>query len=135
MKRKNAIRLVLSMPLKLSALMASALLMPALLLSSGAALGQAWPQRPIKIVVTFSPGGSSDIVARVIAQPLAEKLGQPVIVDNCPNEVLATPEMRKKLEEFGIEIGRASTAEFTDFVTKQVAEWTPAVKASGATLN
>lgn len=39
------------------------------------------------------------------------------------------------IEECGIEIGRASTAEFTDFVTKQVAEWTPAVKASGATLN
>ena len=51
------------------------------------------------------------------------------------NEVLATPDIRKKLEDFGIEVGSASTAEFTDFVTKQVAEWAPAVKASGATLN
>lgn len=51
------------------------------------------------------------------------------------NEVLATPDIRRKLEDFGIEVGSASTAEFTDFVTKQVAEWAPAVKASGATLN
>ena len=51
------------------------------------------------------------------------------------NEVLTTPDIRRKLEDFGIEIGSASTAEFTDFVTKQVAEWAPAVKASGATLN
>ena len=51
------------------------------------------------------------------------------------NEVLATPDIRRKLEDFGIDIGSACTAEFTDFVTKQVAEWAPAVKASGATLN
>ena len=51
------------------------------------------------------------------------------------NEVLTTPDIRRKLEDFGIEVGSASTAEFTDFVTKQVAEWAPAVKASGATLN
>ena len=51
------------------------------------------------------------------------------------NEVLTTPDIRRKLEDVGIEIGSASTAEFTDFVTKQVAEWAPAVKASGATLN
>ena len=45
------------------------------------------------------------------------------------------PDVQKKLEEFGIEVRRTTTAEFTDFVAKQVAEWAPAVKASGATLN
>ena len=44
----------------------------------------AWPERPIRIVVTFASGGASDIVARVISEPLAKALGQAVIVDNKP---------------------------------------------------
>jgi len=42
----------------------------------------AWPTKPIRIVVTFPPGGTSDIVARLIGQYLSEKVGQQVIVDN-----------------------------------------------------
>ena len=54
------------------------------LLAAGTASAQTWPTKPISVVVTFSPGGSSDIVARLIGGPLQARLGQPVIVDNRP---------------------------------------------------
>jgi tripartite-type tricarboxylate transporter receptor subunit TctC len=43
-----------------------------------------WPARPLRIVVPYPPGGSSDIIARSISQPLSDALKQPVIVENKP---------------------------------------------------
>ena len=53
-------------------------------LSITTAWAQAWPTRPVRVIVTFSPGGSSDIVARLLGAPLQNELGQSVIVDNKP---------------------------------------------------
>lgn len=48
------------------------------------ALAQAWPSRPIKLVVPFPPGSSPDIIGRLIAEPLGKALHETVIVDNRP---------------------------------------------------
>jgi len=60
------------------------LLLVFVLLFAPNALGQAYPERPVRIIVGFPPGGSSDTVARVVAQSLSPLLGQPVVVENRP---------------------------------------------------
>lgn len=52
------------------------------LLAAGAAQAQSYPARPVRMIVPFNPGGSSDFVARIIQPKMSELLGQQVVVDN-----------------------------------------------------
>jgi tripartite-type tricarboxylate transporter receptor subunit TctC len=56
----------------------------ALLAASAVVPAQDYPIRPVRMIVAFAPGGAPDIIGRILAQRLNEKLGQPVIVDNRP---------------------------------------------------
>jgi tripartite-type tricarboxylate transporter receptor subunit TctC len=59
--------------------LAAALLVAASTLASGA-----FPDKPIRVLVGYAPGGSTDVVARLLSQKLGEKLGQPIIIENKP---------------------------------------------------
>jgi tripartite-type tricarboxylate transporter receptor subunit TctC len=55
-----------------------------LLTFAGAAQAQTYPSKPIKLIVPWPPGGGVDTAARMISQPLSERLGQPIVVENRP---------------------------------------------------
>lgn len=60
------------------------LLLAAATLLAAPARAQAWPSRPVRLIVPFGLGGSADIAARFLAEPLAQAFGQPFVVENRP---------------------------------------------------
>jgi len=68
------------------------MILAVLLAVAGTAGAQPWPQRPVRIVVGFPPGGGIDVVARLLSVPLSERLGQQFVIDNRPgaNGILGT---------------------------------------------
>lgn len=78
------------------------LLITAVLFAAGAAspgFAQEWPQRPIRIIVSFGPGGGADIIGRILGDAMQTRLGKPVVIENKPgaggiigNEAVAVAE-------------------------------------------
>ena len=52
------------------------------LVHRGAVAQSAWPSRPVRMLIGYPPGGSTDVTARLLSEPLAKRLGQPVVLDN-----------------------------------------------------
>ncbi len=78
-------------------------------LAASAAFAQAWPAKPIRFIVPYTPGGFTDITARLVAQKLGERLGQPVTIDNKPggNSIIGVDALAKSAPDglsFGVVI-------------------------------
>ncbi len=88
------------------------------LLCIGAPLGasaQAYPNKPIRLLVGFAPGGGTDVLARLVAQHLSERMGQPVVVENRPgaNTIIVT-DLTAKSAPDGYTLAMAATPNVTN---------------------
>ena len=68
-----------------------------LLTCAGGALAQGWPNRPIRMVVPYTPGGYTDLMARLVGQKISDALGQPIVFENKPgaNAIIGTDVVAK----------------------------------------
>jgi tripartite-type tricarboxylate transporter receptor subunit TctC len=64
---------------------------------TGGALAQGWPNRPIRMIVPYTPGGYTDLMARLVGQKISDALGQPIIFENKPgaNAIIGTDVVAK----------------------------------------
>ena len=85
------------------------------LLASGQS---AWPSRPLRLVVPFAPGGSSEIVARAVATEMAKGLGQNVFVDNKPGAAgnIAMQEVASSTDEHTLILGHIGTLAVNPYI-------------------
>jgi len=86
------------------------------------ATAQDFPNKPIKVLVPYAPGGATDIVARIVGEQVRQTLGQPFVVENKPGAfgILAIEEMaRSKPDGYTLMIGNVSTNAITPVLFKK----------------
>ena len=121
-------------------LLLSFALIPCLIATAESAQAQEWPQRQIRIIVSFGPGGGADIIGRILADAMQSRFGKPVIVENKPgaggilgNEVVA------KAAPDGYTIGIMTAGQIIAAVTRKTMPYdtntlTPVARVADASL-
>lgn len=100
-----------------------------LAVAQGGACVQAWPAKPIRLIVPMPPAGTTDNMGRLAGQKLADILGQPVIVENRAgaNGNIGSDYVSKSVP--------GTLAQMKVFVKNEVEKWGRAVRSSGATVD
>lgn len=99
----------------------------------------AYPDKPIRLVVPFAPGGGTDQTSRALAAGLAKELGQTVVIENKPGagtpvpvvevlnraiiQAVKNPEFVKKIEQEGLTIAVGTPAQLEQYVQAEQARW------------
>lgn len=100
----------------------------ALALTAAAAVAQGYPAKPIRLILGFPPGGSNDVVARIVAPRLGELLGTQVVVENRPgaNATIATEYVARAAPDgYTIMLGSASPLAISPFTYSKLGYDTP----------
>lgn len=101
----------------------AATLTSGLLVLAAPAYSQAWPTKPIKLLVGFAPGGGTDIVARSLAPKMSEILGQPVVVENragASGTIAAAEVARSSSDGYTLLMGHTNSNAIAPFVLQSV---------------
>src|SRR5438034_3455415 len=94
-----------------------------LALAAGVCQAQTWPQRPMRLIVPFAPGGTTDALGRVFAHALGERLGQQVVVENRPGgggTLGAESAARATPDGYTLLLGSAEAFGMTDGMRKRL---------------
>jgi tripartite-type tricarboxylate transporter receptor subunit TctC len=114
----------------------------ALLLGSSQVLAQAFPDKPVRIIVGYPPGGGTDLAARLVQQPLSTRWNQPIVIDNRPgaNAVIAAEAVaRAKPDGYTLLMAYATEVSLNPVTMKKlpydpVKDFAPIIQVAGAPL-
>ena len=91
-----------------------------------------YPNKPMRVVVPFAPGASTDLIARLLGQKLSAARGQQFIVDKLNrevNRVLRLPEVRQRFDQFGLDVKGGTPEYFGEFIRSQPDALTALIRA------